>query len=100
MPDRQIKRSKISKADKRLVLAAMLCMALMSLGMIWRFAQVNDMEARVKLMEKGIVALEKEQAALIIELKQLSAPRRIENRANDELGMRWPKQEQIIALGD
>ncbi|HBK86522.1 MAG TPA: cell division protein FtsL, partial [Firmicutes bacterium] len=87
--------------DKRLVIIAVLLTAVLSFGMIWRFASVNDLQTRVNKLEKGIAALENENAALTIELRQLSTPREIEERANTELGMRWPEQQQIInVLGE
>jgi cell division protein FtsL len=98
---KKAKVAKVTDADKRLVLMALLLVAVMSFGMIWRFASVNDLQTRVNKLEKGIAALENENAALTIELRQLSTPRKIEERANTELGMRWPEQQQIInVLGE
>lgn len=99
-PQKKTKTSKITDADKRLVVVALLLTAVMSFGMIWRFASVNDLQTRVNKLEKGIAALENENAALTIQLKQLSTPRKIEDRANLELGMRWPEQKQIINVLD
>ncbi|HHW98998.1 MAG TPA: cell division protein FtsL [Firmicutes bacterium] len=95
-PQKKTKTALITDADKRIIIAAILLTAVISFGMIWRFAAVNDLQTRVNQLERSIAALEDENAALIIQLKQLSAPRRIENRANLELGMRWPEQQQII----
>lgn len=101
VPQKKVKIARATNADKRLVLVALLLVAVMSFGMIWRFASVNDLQARVNKLAKGIATLENENAALTIQLRQLSAPRKIEERANAELGMRWPEQQQIInVLGE
>lgn len=95
-PQKKVKTAKISDAEKRFILLAILCLATLSLGMIWRFAQVNDMQTRINKLENGIAKLENGNAALTIQLKQLCAPRQIEVRASKELGMRWPLHQQII----
>lgn len=86
----------LTGADKRLIIVVLLLTAVMSLGMIWRFASINDMQTRLSRLERGITTLENDNAALTIQLKQLSSPRKIEDRANAELGMGWPQQNQII----
>lgn len=95
-PQKKAKAATITDADKRFVIIVLLLAAVMSFGMIWRFASVNDFQTRLNKLERSISALEDENAALTIQLKQLSTPRRIEDRANLELGMRWPEQKQII----
>ncbi len=98
VPQKQVKAAKatITDGDKRLVIIAVLLTAVLSFGMIWRFASVNDLQTKVNQLERSITALEDEKAAYTIQLKQLSTPRKIESRANSELGMRWPEQKQII----
>jgi len=96
VPKREAKPALLTDSEKRLIIAAIILTAVMSFGMIWRFAAVNDLQTRVNQLERSIAALEDENAALIIQVKQLSAPRRIEDRANLELGMRWPEQTQIV----
>lgn len=95
-PKKKAKTATITNAEKRVIIIALLLTAVMSFGMIWRFASVNDLQTRVNQLERGITRLENDNAALIIQLKQLSTPRKIEDRANLELGMRWPEQQQIV----
>jgi len=86
----------VSDAEKRLILISVLVVALSSLGMVWRFASINDLQTRVNQLQKQVTLLEKENATLTIEQRRLSSPRQIETRANAELGMQWPAQEQIV----
>ncbi|NLW16965.1 MAG: cell division protein FtsL [Firmicutes bacterium] len=99
-PQKKAKAARLTDGDKRLIITAVLLTAVLSFGMIWRFAAVNDLQTRVNQLERSIAALEDENATLIIQLKQLSAPKEIENRAQLELGMRWPEQNQIISVGE
>lgn len=95
-PKKQEKPSVLTNADKRIIIFTLLLTAVMSFGMIWRFASINDLQTKVNQLERGITRLENDNAGLIIQQKQLSTPRKIEDRANLELGMRWPEQKQII----
>lgn len=77
-------------------MVTVLALAVMSLGLVWRFAQVNDLQYRMAAMEKQLAALENENASLTIQAKQLGSASRIEAKAVADLGMQWPKQKQIV----
>ncbi len=97
-PSRRPKKAanSISVADKGLVIGAVLAMAVMSFGLVWRFAAVNDMQYRVVALEKQLATLENDNASLTIQAKQLGSASRVEAKAIAELGMQWPKQKQIV----
>ena len=90
------KKTVISSKEKRFILLAVLFLAVCSLGLIWRFAAINDMQYKVTKLQQRIDSLEKDNASLTVELKRLSAPRQLEERATRELGMQWPTPKQII----
>ncbi|MGI6343596.1 MAG: cell division protein FtsL [Bacillota bacterium] len=90
--------SLLTSAEKATLLLVIVALGVTSLGLVWRFAQVNDLEYRVDRLAAQIARLEEDNSALIIQINSLTSPAEVERRAGRELGMRWPDQEQIISV--
>jgi cell division protein FtsL len=86
----------LAKQDQALILIAVILMGAASLGLVWRFTQVNDLDYRIRQMERQVQQLQQVNASLTVELNRLSAPSQIERRASSELGMQWPTDQQIV----
>lgn len=79
-----------------MIVAAIILMGAVTMGLVWRFAQINDLDYRITKLEQQIGKLQQANAGLTVELKRLSSPSRIESRAISELGMQWPTNTQIV----
>jgi len=79
-----------------MIVAAIILMGAVTMGLVWRFAQINDLDYRITKMEQQIGKLQQANAGLTVELKRLSSPSQIERRAMRELGMQWPTAQQIV----
>lgn len=79
-----------------MIVAAILLMGIASMGLVWRFTQINDLDYRITKLEQQIGTLQQANAGFTVQLKRLSSPDLIETRAAAELGMRWPTQQQIV----
>lgn len=79
-----------------MIVAAILLMGAASMGLVWRFTQINDLDYRITQMEQQIGMLQQANAGFTVELKSLSSPGQIESRAAAQLGMQWPTQKQIV----
>lgn len=79
-----------------MILVAVILIGITTMGLVWRFAQINDLDYRITKMEQQIATLQQANAGLTVELKKLTSPSRIESRASSELGMQWPTDQQIV----
>ncbi len=79
-----------------MILIAVILMGAVSLCLVWRFTQINDLDYRLSRMEREVRQLQQAQASLTVELNRLSAPSQLERRAEAELGMQWPTDQQIV----
>jgi cell division protein FtsL len=95
-PKNRPRKQPLAKQDQALILIAVILMGAASLGLVWRFTQVNDLDYRIRQMERQVQQLQQVNASLTVELNRLSAPSQIERRASSELGMQWPTDQQIV----
>lgn len=95
-PNKRHRARPLAKQDKAIIVAAILLMGIATLGLVWRFAAVNDLGYRLTKLERQISRLEQANAGLKVELNRLSSPSQVERRAIRELGMQWPAEQQIV----
>ncbi len=79
-----------------MIVAAIILLGAVTMGLVWRFAQINDLDYRITKLEQQIGKIQQANAGLTVELKRLSSPSQIESRAMRELGMQWPTNQQIV----
>lgn len=93
---RRPRTAPVAREDKLMIVVAVLLMGVASLGLVWRFTQINDFDYRIGKLERQISTLQQANASLTVEFNRLSSPSQVESRAVQELGMQWPTQGQIV----
>jgi len=84
---------------KRLIIIS--CLILVPLGLFvaaWQAFNYYQLHREVAILETEQQELIEANKRLIAEYSAQTSPRIIEERARKELGMEWPRQDQLINL--
>lgn len=91
-------RDRRRRRELVLILMAALPLGMCLLVYIWSHLQVLDAGYRIDTLEQTLHDLSQQERRLRVEAAHLSSPRRVEQRAIDELGMAPPRREQMVFL--
>ncbi|TET99203.1 MAG: hypothetical protein E3J23_05335 [Candidatus Stahlbacteria bacterium] len=67
---------------------------------IWRKNTVNNLNIRIEILRKEASIMWNELVKLRAKYREATSIPVIENRASDELNMRYPRKREIIKLED
>lgn len=96
-PRRLKKKKKKSYAAAKLAVIGMAMLAMIiSLYILYRYANITKLRLEITELEKQRIELEREKQDLIAQLEGIKSIYRVEEEAMIKLGLDYPKEEQIV----
>jgi len=96
-PRRLKKKKKKSYAAAKLAVIGMAMLAMIiSLYILYRYANITKLRLEITELEKQRIELEREKQDLIAQLEGIKSISRVEEEAMIKLGLDYPKEEQIV----
>lgn len=94
--NRRIKKSN----SKKTIIFSLLCICMIGLTMLllMRFTQITELNAELGRINNEVVELETKRDYLITKLEPYKATARIESLAKINLGMDYPKTQQLVKI--
>ncbi|MFK7693385.1 cell division protein FtsL [Paenibacillus sp. HJGM_3] len=91
------RRRPIPVQEKLLYLFTVLICVVVAGVIIWRYAQIYEMNTRIQMIEKEVKALQVENNKLKLEISKAQDPKRLQDMAN-QYGL-GPNEKQVSQVG-
>lgn len=92
------RKKKSRAASKLLIIGVAIFGLVLSLFILYRYANITKIRGEITELEKQKLELEKEKEHLIAELEGIKSSSKIEEDAVVKLGMDYPTEEQIVYM--
>ncbi len=94
----KVRKKKSNASSKLLIIGLAMIGLILSLFILYRYANITKIRLEVTELEKHKTELEREKEDLIAELEGIKSSSKIEEDAIVKLGMDYPTEEQVVSI--